>query len=154
MTVATTTGFAALAAALALAALPALSETVPAVPDYLFRAPEQQWVMGASLGQPGAACQPEQCEAGYRSGDLVLSVTRTPGVIRAVAGVRGCAAVSWHLIQPSSLAGLSPADQYGVIARAAQSAARLARSRCSPGVSDLIDTGSLYVIVPPYGWPG
>ena len=154
MTVATTTGFAAFAAALALAALPALAETVPAVPDYLFRAPEQQWVTGASLGDPGGACEPQHCEAGYRSGDLVLSVRREPGAIRAVAGVRGCAAVSWHLIQPSSLAGLSPADQYGVIARAAQSAARLARSRCSPGVSDLIDTGSLYVIVPPYGWPG
>lgn len=151
MTVASTTGLAALMAA-ALLALPALAETVPSIPDYLFRAPEQQWVTGASLGQPGDACVPERCEAGYHSGDLVLSVTRSPGAIRAVAGVRGCSAVSWHLIQPSSLAGLTPADQYRVIARAAQSAARLARSRCSPGVSDLIDTGSLYVIVPPHGW--
>lgn len=154
MTVATTTGFAGLAAVAALIALPALAETVPTIPDYLFRAPEQQWVTGASLGQPGDACEPQHCEAGYRSGDLVLSVTRGPAAIRAVAGVRGCAAVSWHLIQPSSLVGLSPSDQYRVIARAATSAARLARSRCSPGVSDLIDTGSLYVIVPPYGWPG
>lgn len=154
MSVGHTTRLAALGAALALMAPAALADTVPAVPDYLFRAPEQQWMTGASLGQPGGACVPERCEAGYHTGDLVLSVRREPGAIRAVAGVRGCAAVSWHLIQPSSLVGLSPADQYRVIARAAQSAARLARSRCSPGVSDLIDTGQLYVIVPPYGWPG
>ena len=132
---------AAFAAALAVSiAAPALAEPAPAVPERLYQQPDRQWVL--------SGCAADQCEAGYRSGDLVLSVRRAAGSVVAVAGVRGCPATAARGLRPATLEALSPADQYTAIQRTALGAARTARSQCGSPVADLIDTAALVNVAP------
>ena len=121
--------------------LPAMADATPSAPDYLFQLPERQWIVGG-------ACNAERCEAGYRSGDLVLSVRREASSVLAVAGVRGCATAATRTIRPSTLEPLSLSDRYTLVQKAALTAARAARSLCGSDVSDLIDTAGLVRVVP------
>ena len=131
----------AIAAALAVSfAAPVFAEPAPPLSEHLFQLPERQWVM--------SRCAAEQCEAGYRSGDLVLSVRRAAGSVVAVAGVRGCPSTAARGLRPATLQALSPADQYSAIQRTALGAARTARTQCGSAVADLIDTAALVRIVP------
>lgn len=135
----------AFAAALSVAA-PVLAQA--AMPDYLFQLPERQWVLGGSLTQAGSRCGSEQCEAGYRSGDLVLSVRRGTGAVQAMAAVRGCSTVTTRTLASGTLEPLSLSAKYDAIQRAALVAARAARSQCGSPVADLIDTTALVRVVP------
>jgi len=121
-------------------------------PEYLFRLPDRTWVVGSGLAGSRGECA-ETCEAGYHSGDLVLSVRRGQSELQAMAQVRGCGPVASRPIHAADLNGLSPFDKYTVISRAALSVARAARTRCGSGVSDLIDTQALVAVVPGTGWP-
>lgn len=141
-----------MAAELAFAGLASAQSTAPR-PDYLFQLPERQWAVGQTLAAGRARCEPHACEAGYHSGDLVLSVRRTDSELRALAAVRGCGRMAARVVKPADLEGLSPANQWTVISRAALGAANAARSSCGSGVTDLIDTTALVSIVPGYGWP-
>lgn len=119
---------------------PVLADPAPPIPSHLFQLPERQWVV--------SPCAAERCEAGYRSGDLVLSVRRAPEAIIAVAGVRGCDAVSARGLRRNALETLSPADQYSAIQRTTLAAAQTARTQCGQTTADLIDTTALVRIVP------
>jgi len=133
----------ALMAALAVGtviAAPVLAEPAPALSPQLFQLPERQWVV--------SRCAAETCEAGYRSGDLILSVRRASNAVVAVAGVRGCQSTAARGLRPDAMQALSPADQYAAIQRTALNAARTARSQCGSTVSDLIDTAPLVRVVP------
>ena len=121
-------------------------------PDYLFRLPDRQWAVGSSLDGQRGQCG-DTCEAGYHSGDLVLSVQRGEAELVAVAAVRGCGQVAARRIAPTELNGLSLFDKYTVISRAALGVAKAARTRCGSGVADLIDTQALVAVVPGSGWP-
>jgi hypothetical protein len=132
---------------LALAALlvvsiaaPVLAEPAPAIPERLYQQPDRQWVL--------SGCAADKCEAGYRSGDLVVSVRRDSGSVVAVAGVRGCQATAARGLRPATFEALSPADQYSAIQRTALGAAQTARSQCGSAVADLIDTAALVRVVP------
>jgi hypothetical protein len=125
-----------------------VAEGAPASPDYLYQLPERQWAIGGTLAGQRTDCGADACEAGYRSGDLVLSVRRNPSQIQAVAGVRGCNAVGTRVVPTAALQGKSPWDQYTLISRAALLAAGAARTQCGSGVMDLIDTQALVRIVP------
>jgi hypothetical protein len=140
------------AAELAFTGLATAQTTAPR-PDYLFQLPERQWAVGQTLVGDRSRCEPGACEAGYHSGDLVLSVRRTDSELRALAAVRGCGRMAARVVKPQDLEGRSPADQWTVISRAAISAASAARTTCGSGVTDLIDTAGLVGIVPGYGWP-
>jgi hypothetical protein len=59
-------------------------------PDDLFALPPGQWHMAKSLAQPADACVSDQCEAGFTSGDLVVSVEHAKDFVRIIAGFRGC----------------------------------------------------------------
>lgn len=130
-----------------------LANAPSGAPEYLFRLPDRQWAVGSNLAGARGSCAPETCEAGYHSGDLVLSVQRGGGELVAVAGVRGCSQVAARRIAPGELNGLTPFDKYTVISRAALGVAKSARARCGSGVSDLIDTQALVAVVPGSGWP-
>lgn len=119
---------------------PVLADPAPPIPAHLYQLPDRQWVV--------SPCAAERCEAGYRSGDLVLSVRRAPDAIIAVAGVRGCEAVSARGLRRNALDTLSPADQYSAIQRTTLAAARTVRSQCGSSTADLIDTAALVRIVP------
>jgi len=127
---------------------PAQADPAPATPDYLFRLPERVWILGGRLSETGTRCGAEQCEAGYRSGDLVLSVRRAGKDVQAVGGMRGCAAVPVRTLPASTLETLSPADQFTRIQNAALATAKAARSQCGSPVADLIDTAALVNVAP------
>jgi hypothetical protein len=59
-------------------------------PDDLFALPPGQWHMAKSLAQGSEPCVSDQCEAGFTSGDLVVSVEHAKDFVRIIAGFRGC----------------------------------------------------------------
>ena len=76
-------------------------------PDDLFQLPPGRWHYAEHLWQGSAPCVLDQCEAGYTSGDLVLSVEHSKGWVRAMAGFRNCAPVAFSEVET----GKSP-DRY------------------------------------------
>src|SRR4051794_24200970 len=60
-------------------------------PDDLFNLPPGVWHYAQHLWQGSDPCVMDQCEAGYTSGDLVLSVEHSKGYVRVMAGFRHCA---------------------------------------------------------------
>ncbi|HEX4799912.1 MAG TPA: hypothetical protein VFU91_01910 [Sphingomicrobium sp.] len=70
-------------------------------PDDLFNLAPNQWHYAEHLWQGSNPCVLEQCEAGYTSGDLVLSVEHSKGWVRVMAGFRNCAPVAFSEIETS-----------------------------------------------------
>jgi hypothetical protein len=61
-------------------------------PNDLYQLEPDRWHLAQHLWQDYAPCTPTQCEAGYTSGDLVVSAEHTAGKVSIVAAWRGCAA--------------------------------------------------------------
>ncbi len=57
--------------------------------------------MAEHLWQGSEPCTEEQCEAGFTSGDLVISVEHSKGWSRVLAGFRNCAPVAFSEIETS-----------------------------------------------------
>jgi hypothetical protein len=76
-------------------------------PDDLFHLAPGQWHYAKHLWEGSDACVLDQCEAGFTSGDLVLSVEHSKGWVRVMAGFRNCAPVAFSEIET----GKSP-DRY------------------------------------------
>ena len=68
-------------------------------PDDLFQLPPGRWHYAEHLWQGSNPCVLDQCEAGFTSGDLVVSVEHTKGYVRAVAGFRNCGPVAFSEIE-------------------------------------------------------
>jgi hypothetical protein len=68
-------------------------------PDDLFQLPAGQWHMSKHLWQGSDPCTEEQCEAGFTSGDLVLSVEHSKDWVRVMAGFRNCAPVAFSEVE-------------------------------------------------------
>jgi hypothetical protein len=68
----------------------------PGLPDDLFRLPPGQWAFASQLWAGNDPCTVDQCEAGYTSGDLVVSVERSKEEVRIVGGFRNCPNVAWN----------------------------------------------------------
>jgi hypothetical protein len=62
-------------------------------PDDLFALPPDQWHMANHLSENPAPCAPDQCEAGFTSGSLVVSIEHSGEFVRIIAGFRDCQAV-------------------------------------------------------------
>lgn len=71
------------------------SET-PVLPEDLFRLPPGTWTSARQLWSGDEPCTADECEAGYTSGDVVVSVERQKTYLRVVAGFRGCQSVAWN----------------------------------------------------------
>ena len=71
------------------------SET-PELPEDLFALPPGTWAFARQLWSGNEPCTADECEAGYTSGDVVVSVERNKTYLRVVAGFRGCQSVAWN----------------------------------------------------------
>ena len=71
-------------------------------PDDLFQLPPGQWHFAKQLWSGNEPCDAEHCEAGYMSGDLVVSVERSEKYIRLIAGLRNCEAVGFSEMVPGN----------------------------------------------------
>jgi hypothetical protein len=76
--------------------VPGNTPEAPALPEDLFRLPPGTWAFARQLWKGSDPCTADGCEAGYTSGDLVVSVERSKAYVRIVAGFRGCVSVSWN----------------------------------------------------------
>lgn len=77
---------------------------VPTVfrPDDLFRLAQGQWHYAKHLWEGSDPCILDQCEAGYTSGDLAVSVEHSKGYLRVIAGFRSCAPVAFSEIETTT----------------------------------------------------
>ena len=85
------------------------AKDVPSVsrPDDLYTLPPGQWHFAKQLWAGNDPCDDKHCEAGYTSGDLVVSVERSEKNIRLIAGLRNCEAVGFSEMAPGNKLGKS-----------------------------------------------
>ena len=72
------------------------SEAGVVLPEDIFRLPPGQWFVAKQVSQGSTPCTPEACEAGFNSGDLVVSVEHAKDNVRIIAGFRGCSGVAFQ----------------------------------------------------------
>ena len=98
--------------ALTLMAAPLLAQEVVKVqakeaptvarPDDLFALPPGQWHYARQLWSGNEPCDAQHCEAGFTSGDLVVSVERSEKFVRLIAGFKNCEAVGFSEMEPGN----------------------------------------------------
>ena len=101
--------------ALSLLAAPLLAQEVVKVdakdaptvarPDDLFALTPGQWYFAKQLWSGNEPCDDQHCEAGFTSGDLVVSVERSEKFVRLIAGFKNCEAVGFSEMEPGNKPG-------------------------------------------------
>jgi len=83
------------------------SSTQPSVsrPDDLFNLAPGQWHFGRQLWTGQDPCDEKICEAGFTSGDLVVSVERSDKFVRIIAGLKACESVGFSELETGSRPG-------------------------------------------------
>jgi hypothetical protein len=140
------------AAAITLIAMPAAAQDIVKVkaseanvarPDDVFGLPAGQWYVARAVTQGNEPCTAEACEAGFNSGDLVISVEHASEYTRVIAGFRGCEAVAFQEAQT----GIKPgASQRGEVSNLLKKVVKAAEKSCdkkAPSVPKL-DVKSLF----------
>ena len=79
----------------------------PGLPEDLFDLPPGGWATAKQLWAGRDPCTVDQCEAGYTSGDMVVSVERSKEFVRVVGGFRNCANVAWNQFEVGTKASKS-----------------------------------------------
>ncbi|MBO9517668.1 MAG: hypothetical protein J7493_06335 [Porphyrobacter sp.] len=59
-------------------------------PEDLYKLPPGRWHLAKQLWAGSEPCMPTQCEAGFTSGDLVVSAEHNAGRVTIIAALRGC----------------------------------------------------------------
>jgi hypothetical protein len=85
--------------------IPASEAPTVARPDDLFALPPGQWHFAKQLWSGNEPCDATHCEAGFTSGDLVVSVERSEKYVRLIAGLRNCEAVGFSEMEPGNKPG-------------------------------------------------
>lgn len=68
-------------------------------PDDLFNLPPGQWHFARRLWEGTGSCTPDECEAGFTLGDLVVSAEHAGDFVRIIAGHRGCEATGFSEVE-------------------------------------------------------
>src|SRR5947208_4110292 len=68
-------------------------------PDDLFQLPPGQWHLARHIWEGDQLCDETSCEAGFTSGDVVVSVERSGKFVRVIAGLRDCQSVGFSEIE-------------------------------------------------------
>lgn len=114
-----------------------------ALPEDLFALPAGQWFVSKQVSQGNEPCTPEACEAGFNSGDLVVSVEHAKDYVRVVAGFRGCQGVAFQEVET----GMKPGSgKRGEVSRLIKDVVKGAEKSCkvkAPSVPKL-DVSSLF----------
>lgn len=64
-------------------------------PEDLYALPPGQWHLARQLWRGNEPCTVTQCEAGFTSGDLVVSAERDGSIVNITAAWRGCSATAF-----------------------------------------------------------
>ena len=76
-----------------------MSKSGVALPEDVFGLPPGQWYVARQISQGNDPCTPDSCEAGFTSGDLVVSVEHAKEFVRVIAGFRGCQGVAYQEVE-------------------------------------------------------
>lgn len=141
-----------LPATLALIAAPAaaqdivkvpVSEAGVTLPEDIFSLPPGQWFVARQVSQGNEPCTAEACEAGFHSGDLVISVEHAKDYTRVIAGFRNCQAVAFQETQTGNAPGSSARGEVSNLLRKVVRAAEQSCKLKAPKVPKL-DVKSLF----------
>lgn len=139
-------------AALAFVAAPAGAQEIVKVkaseanvtrPDDMFALPQGQWFVSKLISQGSEPCTTEACEAGFTSGDLVISVEHAGEWTRVIAGFRNCEAVAFQETQTGNKPGSSARGEVANLLNKVVKAAEKSCNAKAPSVPKL-DIKSLY----------
>ncbi len=112
-------------------------------PDDLFALPPGQWHMAKSLAQGSDACVSDQCEAGFTSGDMVVSVEHAKEFVRIIAGFKGCEKTAYSEVEVGSKPGK---PTFGRVAKQVQQVVKGAGKTCGVTAPDVpkLDVASMF----------
>lgn len=83
-----------------------VSQSGVVLPDDIFGLPPGQWYVAKQVTQGNDPCTPDTCEAGFNSGNLVISVEHAKEFVRVIAGFRGCTGIAYQEVET----GLAPGN--------------------------------------------
>jgi hypothetical protein len=112
-------------------------------PDDLFSLPPGQWYSAKSLAHGVEQCMSDQCEAGFTSGDLVVSVEHAKEFVRIIAGFRGCERTAFSELEVGSKPGK---PTFGRVAKQVQQVVKGAAKSCSVAAPEVpkLDVARLF----------
>ncbi|QIK96117.1 hypothetical protein G7076_06340 [Sphingomonas sp. HDW15A] len=119
------------------------SEANVSRPDDMFALPPGQWFVSKLISQGNEPCTPDACEAGFHSGDLVVSVEHAKEWTRVIAGFRNCEAVAFQEAQTGNRPGSAARGEVSNLLKKVVKAAEKSCSARAPEVPKL-DIKSLY----------
>lgn len=82
-------------------------------PDDLFALTPGQWHLSRSLALGTGPCVPDECEAGFTSGGLVVSVEHAKTFVRIIAGFSGCEQTAFSEVEVGAKPGKSTFSRVG-----------------------------------------
>ncbi|MGZ3173937.1 MAG: hypothetical protein ACXWI5_05360 [Croceibacterium sp.] len=107
-------------------------------PDDLFALQPGQWHMAKSLALGAEPCASDQCEAGFTSGTLVISVEHSKEFVRIIAGFSGCEQTAFSEVEVGTTPGKSA---FGRVAKQVKQVIKGLAKTCkmsAPEVPDLV----------------
>lgn len=113
------------------------------LPEDLFGLPPGQWYVSKQVSQGSEPCTPEACEAGFNSGDLVVSVEHAGTHTQVIAGFRGCQAVAFQELETGTSAGKSRRSELSSLIKKVIKAAEKSCKVKAPDVPKL-DVAALF----------
>ena len=119
------------------------SEANVSRPDDMFALPPGQWFVSKLISQGNEPCTVDACEAGFNSGDLVISVEHAKDYTRVIAGFRGCEAVAFQEAHTGNKPGSSARGEVSHLLKKVVKAAEKSCNAKAPSVPKL-DIKSLY----------
>ena len=114
-----------------------------ALPEDIFILPPGQWYVARQVSQGNEPCTPDACEAGFNSGNLVISVEHAKEFVRVIAGFRGCQAVAFNEVETGNRPGKYGRGKVSDLIKKAVKAAGKTCKVTAPSVPDL-DVASLF----------
>jgi hypothetical protein len=112
-------------------------------PDDLFALPPGQWHFAKALWEGSAPCTPDQCEAGFTSGPLVVSAEHTGEFVRIIAGLQGCESVAFSEVEVGKKPGK---PTFGRVQKQVERVVKGLRKTCNLAVPDMpkLDAAQLF----------
>ena len=114
-----------------------------ALPEDIFALPPGQWFVAKQVTQGNEPCTPEACEAGFNSGDLVVSVEHAKEYVRVLAGFRGCQGVAFQEVETGMKPGSGRRGEVSALIKAVVKGAAKSCKVKAPSVPKL-DVSSLF----------
>ena len=119
------------------------SQAGVSLPEDIFGLPSGQWYVSKQVSQGNAPCNSEACEAGFHSGDFVMSVEHAGKFVQVIAGFRGCPAVAFQELETGFRPGKS---KRGELSNLIRKVAKAAEKSCKREAIDVpkLDVASLF----------